>query len=89
LIATDADFRKLRARLKTDAGPYFQGMSFVSTQHSAAAASTAAFDTAKLLEDIDLLAHAFLTDRLRKAVLITRRLAGQALERLGEETGSD
>jgi hypothetical protein len=88
LIATEEDFRKLRARLRTDAGPYFQGMSFVSARHGAAGAPAETFDAAKLFEDIDRLAQTFSAERLRKAVLITRRLAGQALGRLGEESSS-
>jgi hypothetical protein len=89
LIATGEDFRRLRARLKSDAGPYFQGMSFVSAQHRTAAARAETLDAAKLSEDIDRLAQAFFADRLDKAVAITRRLAGQALERIGDKTGSD
>jgi hypothetical protein len=87
LIAAEEDFRKLRARLLADAGRHFQGMSFVSARHTAASAPTEALDAARLVEDIDRLARIFLAERLHKAVLITQRLAGQALGRLGEESG--
>jgi hypothetical protein len=87
LIATGEDFRRLRARLKSDAGPYFQGMRFVSAPHSTAAVPAETLDMAKLAGDIDQLAQSFLTSRLDKAAAITRRLAGQALGRLGDETG--
>jgi 50S ribosome-binding GTPase len=88
LIATGEDFRRLQARLKSDAVTYFQRMSFVSARHSAAAVSAQPLDAAKLSGDIDWLAQAFLAGRLNKAVAITRRLAGQALERLGDETAN-
>jgi hypothetical protein len=87
LIATGEDFRRLRARLKTDAGPYFQEISFVSAQRIASAAPAEPLDAAKLSADIERLAQAFLAGRLNKAAAITRRLAGQALERIGNETG--
>jgi Dynamin family len=88
LIATEEDFRRLRARLKADAGPYFQEMSFVSAQHSTPEAPVEPLDAAKLSGDIDRIAQAFLAGRLSKAVAITRRLAGQTLERIGGEAGS-
>jgi hypothetical protein len=88
LIATGEDFRRLRARLKTDAGPYFQEINFVSAQHSAAATPAEPLDAAQLSAGIDRLAQAFLAGRLNKAVAITRRLAGQALERIGNETSN-
>jgi hypothetical protein len=87
LIATGEDFRKLQARLKVDAAPYFCGMSFVSKQHTAPAAPAETLNTAKLSADIDRLAQAFLADRLRKAEALTRRLAGQALAQIGDKTG--
>jgi hypothetical protein len=88
LIASPEDFRRLRVRLTLDAGPYFQGMSFVSAQHASAAVPAEALDTEKLSGDIDRLAQTFLASRLDKAAVITRRLAGQALARLGDEPGS-
>jgi hypothetical protein len=59
-------------------------MSFVSAQHSASAAPVEPLDAAKLSGDIGQLAQAFLAGRLSKAVAITRQLAGQTLERIGE-----
>jgi hypothetical protein len=89
LIATGEDFRRLQARLKSDAGPYFQGMSFVSTQPGIAAVPADTLDAANLSGDIDRLAQAFIADRLDRAVTIARSLAGQALGQLGDEPGPD
>jgi hypothetical protein len=89
LIATGEDFRRLRARLTSDAGPHFQEMSFVSTQPGTAAVPAETLDAANLSGDIDRLAQAFLGGRLDKAVAIARGLAEQALGRLGDETGPD
>jgi hypothetical protein len=88
LIASAEDFRRLRLRLSSDAGPYFQGMSFVSVQHVSAAVPAEPLDAAQLSGDIDRLAQTFLASRLDKAAAITRRLAGQALARAGDQPAS-
>jgi hypothetical protein len=84
LIPTVEDFKRLRARLETAAKPHFQGMCFV-----AAPASPAEYlNTSDIFSQIWQLVEQFSANRLGKAVLITRRLAGKTLERLGPGTES-
>ncbi|MGO9172053.1 MAG: hypothetical protein ACLP7P_08825 [Rhodomicrobium sp.] len=84
LISTEEDFRRLRTRLETAAKPHFQGMCFVAAPVN----SPEHVNTSGLVSQIWQLVEQFSANRLSKAVLVTRRLARQTLERLGPETES-
>jgi hypothetical protein len=84
LVSTEEDFKRLRARLETAAKPHFQGMCFVAAPVN----SAEPINTSGLFSQIWQLVEQFSANRLGKAVLVTRRLAGQTLERLSAGTES-
>ncbi len=82
LIASGEDFKKLRARLESAASPHFAGMCFVAAQGEALADAPGPAGAEHLSARIRQVAQEFLSQRLNKAVAITRRLASHTAERL-------
>jgi hypothetical protein len=83
LIPREEDLRRLSARLETEAKPHFWGMCFVAAPGGRQAGFAQPMDTSDLFSQIGKLQNQFLADRLERAVTVTRRLAGQTLDRLG------
>ncbi len=83
LIATEADFRKLKARLQAVAVPHFSVMCFIAAASGAAPAAAAEPGSGvDLFSAAGRLSREFAAERRGKALLRARRLAAQTLARL-------